>query len=78
MFFFVILGAISYFLNLPILTNYLASGQLNHDDISYVLWSAYVVIKSFFNLYCDLFICIFAGTIAYDIYTFIEINKGEN
>lgn len=76
--FVIILGIISYLINLPMFANYLAMGQLEHDDISYVFWNSYVVFKNLFNSYYDLIICLFAGTVIYDIYEFIKINKGEN
>lgn len=76
--FALILGALGLFFNSAVFANYIAMGQLDHDDISYVFWSIYVVAKGAFNSLYDLIICFFAGTIIYDIYEFIKINKGEN
>jgi fructose-specific phosphotransferase system IIC component len=75
--FVLVLGVLDMFFNSPILANYIAMGQLDHDNISYIFWSIYVVIKGTFNSLCDLIVCLFAGTIIYDIYEFIKINKGE-
>lgn len=75
--FTLILGALGLFFNSAILANHIAMGQLEHDDISYLFWSIYVVAKGAFNSLYDLIICFFAGTIIYDIYEFIKINKGE-
>lgn len=75
--FVLVLGALDMFFNSPILANHIAMGQLDHDDISYVFWSIYVVVKGAFNSLYDLIICLFAGTIIYNIYEFIKINKGE-
>ena len=75
--FVLVLGALGMFFNSPILANYIAMGQLNHDDISYIFWGIYVVAKGAFNSLYDLIICLFAGTIIYNIYEFIKINKGE-
>ena len=75
--FTLILGALGLFFNSAIFANHIAIGQLEHDDISYLFWSIYVVAKGAFNSLYDLIICFFAGTIIYDIYEFIKINKGE-
>lgn len=75
--FTLILGALGLFFNSAVFANYIAMGQLDHDDVSYVFWSIYVVAKGAFNSLYDLIICFFAGTIIYDIYEFIKINKGE-
>lgn len=75
--FVLILGALDMFFNSAILANHIAMGQLDHDDIFYIFWSIYVVAKGAFNSLYDLIICLFAGTIIYNIYEFIKINKGE-
>ena len=73
-----ILGTISYLLNFAGFTNEMAMMQFENDNYSYVVWEAFTAAKNLFNSYYDLVICFFAGTIIYDIYEFIKINKGEN
>ena len=76
--FSIIIGAIFYLINFPAFTNEMAMAQLENDNFSYAAWDAFVNVRNLFNSYYDLIICIFAGTIIYDISAFIKINKGEN
>ena len=76
--FSVIIGATSYLINFPTFTNEMAMAQIENDNFSYAAWDAFVKGKNLFNSYYDLIICLFAGTVIYDIYEFIKINKGEN
>lgn len=76
--FSVIIGVISYLINFPIFTNEMAMAQLENDNFSYTAWNIFVKARNLFNSYYDLIICFFAGTVIYDIYEFIKINKGEN
>ena len=72
------LGLIGYVVNFPTFTNDMAMAQFENDNFSYAAWDAFVNARNLFNSYYDLIICLFAGTIIYDISTFIKINKGEN
>ena len=72
------LGLIGYVVNFPTFTNDMAMAQFENDNFSYATWDAFVNARNLFNSYYDLIICIFAGTIIYDISAFIKINKGEN
>ena len=76
--FSIILGTLSYLVNFAGFTNEMAMAQLENDNYSYAAWEAFTTVKNLFNSYYDLVICFFAGTIIYDIYEFIKINKGEN
>lgn len=76
--FSIILGTISYLVNFAGITNEMAMMQFENDNYSYAAWEAFTTAKNLFNSYYDLVICIFAGTIIYDISAFIKINKGEN
>jgi uncharacterized membrane protein len=76
--FSIIIGAISYLVNFAGFTNEMAMMQFENDNYSYAAWEAFTTAKNLFNSYYDLVICFFAGTIIYDIYEFIKINKGEN
>ena len=76
--FSVIIGATSYLINFPTFTNEMAMAQFENDNFSYAALDAFVKAKNLFNSYYDLIICLFAGTVIYDIYEFIKINKGEN
>ena len=76
--FSVIIGAIFYLINFPTFTNEMAMAQFENDNFSYATWDAFVKARNLFNSYYDLIICLFAGTVIYDIYEFIKINKGEN
>ena len=76
--FSVIIGVTSYLINFPTFTNEMAMAQLENDNFSYAAWDVFVKAKNLFNSYYDLIICLFAGTVIYDIYEFIKINKGEN
>ena len=76
--FSVTLGATAFLINFPGFTNEMAMMQFENDNYSYAAWEAFVSAKNLFNSYYDLIICLFAGTIIYDIYEFIKINKGEN
>lgn len=76
--FSIILGATAFLINFPGFTNEMAITQFENDNYSYAAWEVFVSAKNLFNSYYDLIICIFAGTIIYDIYEFIKINKGEN
>ena len=76
-FFAITLGIISYIVNFPGFTNEMAMAQFENDNYSYAAWDAFVHVKNLFNSYYDLIICLFAGTIIYDISAFIKINKGE-
>ena len=75
--FAVVFGAIGFIVNFPGLTNEIAMGQLENDNFSYGFWSAFDTARNLFNSLYDLIICFFAGTIIYDIITFIKYNKGE-
>ena len=72
------LGLIGYVVNFLTFANNMAMAQFENDNFSYAAWDAFVNARNLFNSYYDLIICIFAGTIIYDISTFIKINKGEN
>lgn len=72
------LGLIGYVVNFPTFANDMAMAQFENDNFSYAAWDAFVNARNLFNSYYDLIICIFAGTIIYDIATFIKYNKGEN
>ena len=76
--FSIIIGTTSYLINFPVFTNEMAMAQLENDNFSYAAWEAFVSAKNLFNSYYDLIICLFAGTVIYDIYEFIKINKGED
>ena len=76
--FSVIMGVISYLINFPAFTNEMAMAQFENDNFSYAAWDTFAKVKNLFNSYYDLIICLFAGTVIYDIYEFIKINKGEN
>ena len=76
--FSIIIGATSYLINFPAFTNEMAMAQFENDNFSYAAWDVFVKAKNLFNSYYDLIICLFAGTVIYDIYEFIKINKGEN
>ena len=76
--FAIIFGIVSYLINFPTFTSEMAMAQFENDNFSYAAWDAFVSAKNLFNSYYDLIICIFAGTVIYDIYEFIKINKGEN
>ena len=76
--FSVAMGVISYLTNFPAFTNEMAMAQFENDNFSYVVWDAFIKAKNLFNSYYDLIICLFAGTVIYDICEFIKINKGEN
>ena len=76
--FSIILGSISYLVNFAGFTNEMAMMQFENDNYSYAAWEAFTAAKNLFNSYYDLIICLFAGTVIYDIYEFIKINKGEN
>ena len=76
--FSIVLGTISYLVNFAGFTNEMAMMQFENDNYSYAAWEAFTAAKNLFNSYYDLVICLFAGTIIYDIYEFIKINKGEN
>lgn len=75
--FAVALGVIGFVINFPGLANELAMGQFENDNFSYGFWSAFDTARNLFNSLYDLIICFFAGTIIYDIVTFIKYNKGE-
>lgn len=75
--FSIALGVIGFVVNFPGITNELAMGQLENDYFSYGFWSAFNTARNLFNSSYDLIICIFAGTIIYDIHEFIKNNKGE-
>jgi hypothetical protein len=76
--FSIVLGTTSYLVNFAGFTNEMAMMQFENDNYSYAAWEAFTAAKNLFNSYYDLVICLFAGTIIYDIYEFIKINKGEN
>jgi len=76
--FAMVLGIMTYLINFPTFTNSMAMAQFENDNFSYMLWDSFLRFKNFFNSYYDLIISIFAGTVIYDIYNFIKINKGEN
>ena len=74
--FAVALGVIGFVINFPGIANELAMGQFENDYFSYGFWNAYSTARNLFNSLYDLIICFFAGTIIYDIITFIKYNKG--
>lgn len=74
--FSIALGVIDFVINFPGLANELAMGQFENDNFSYGFWSAFDTVRNLFNSLYDLIICFFAGTIIYDIATFIKYNKG--
>ena len=76
--FSIILGAASYLINFPAFTNEMAMAQFENDNYSYAAWDAFIKAKNLFNSYFDWIISFFVGTVIYDIYNFIKINKGEN
>ena len=76
--FALMLGLIGYVVNFPTFANDMAMAQFENDNFSYAAWDAFVNARNLFNSYYDFIICFFAGTIIYDIYEFIKINKGEN
>lgn len=76
--FSVIIGVTSYLINFPTFTNEMAMAQFENDNYAFAAWDSFIHFRNLFNSYYDLIICIFAGTIIYDIYEFIKINKGEN
>ena len=76
--FSVIMGVISYLINFPAFTNEMAMAQFENDNFSYAAWDVFAKAKNLFNSYYDLIICLFAGTVIYDIYEFIKINEGSN
>lgn len=76
--FSIVLGTLSYLVNFAGFTNEMAMAQFENDNFSYAAWDTFVKAKNLFNSYYDLIICLFAGTVIYDIYEFIKINKGEN
>ena len=75
--FSIILGSVSYLVNFAGFTNEMAMMQFENDNYSYAALEAFTAAKNLFNSYYDLVICFFTGTIIYDIYEFIKINKGE-
>ena len=62
----------------PHFSHRMAMAQFENDNFSYAAWDAFINARNLFNSYYDLIICLFAGTIIYDISVFIKINKGEN
>lgn len=76
--FSIALGVIGFAINFPGIANDLAMGQLENDYFSYSFWQGYLNIRNIFNSIYDVIIYFFVGTLIYDIYTFIKINKGEN
>ena len=76
--FVIILGIVSYVINFPGFTNEMAMAQFENDNYAFAAWDGFIHFRNLFNSYYDLIICIFAGTVIYDIVEFIKINKGEN
>ena len=76
--FAIILGIASYVINFPGFTNEMAMAQFESDNYAFAAWDGFIHFRNLFNSYYDLIICIFAGTVIYDIVEFIKINKGEN
>lgn len=76
--FAIILGIVSYIINFPGFTNEMAMAQFENDNYAFAAWDGFIHFRNLFNSYYDLIICIFAGTVIYDIVEFIKINKGEN
>ena len=76
--FAIVFGVASYLINLPIFTNEMAMAQFENDNYSYAAWDSFIHFRNIFNSYYDLVICVFAGTVIYDIYNFIKHSKGEN
>ena len=76
--FAIILGIVSYVINFPGFTNEMAMAQFENDNYAFAAWDGFIHFRNLFNLYYDLIICFFAGTVIYDIVEFIKINKGEN
>ena len=56
----------------------MAMAQFENDNYAFAAWDGFIHFRNLFNSYYDLIICIFAGTVIYDIVEFIKINKGEN
>lgn len=76
--FAIILGVASYAINFPGFTNEMAMAQFENDNYAFAVWDSFIHFRNLFNSYYDLIICIFTGTVIYDIVEFIKINKGEN
>lgn len=76
--FAVVFGIISYLINFPGFANELAMAQFENDNYAFMFWDVFIRFRNLFNSYYDLIICIFTGTIIYDIHEFIKYNKGEN
>lgn len=76
--FAIIFGIFSYIINFPVFTNEMAIEQFENDNYAFAAWDSFIHFRNLFNSYYDLIICIFAGTVIYDIAEFIKINKGEN
>ena len=77
-FIFAILVIAPYIINFPVFTNEMAIEQFENDNYAFAAWDSFIHFRNLFNSYYDLIICIFAGTVIYDIVEFIKINKGEN
>ena len=76
--FAIILGIFSYIINFPVFTNEMAIEQCENDNYAFAVWDNCIHFRNLFNSYYGLIICIFAGTVIYDIVEFIKSNKGEN
>lgn len=76
--FAIVFGVASYLINLPTFTNEMAMAQFENDNYAYAAWDSFIHFRNLFNSYYDLIICVFAGTVTYDIYNFIKHSKGEN
>lgn len=75
--FAIILGVFSYIINFPEFTNEMAMAQFENNNYAFAAWDSFIRFRNLFNSYYDLIICIFAGTVIYDIVKFIKIIKGE-
>ena len=76
--FAIFFGIVSYLINFPTFTNEMAMAQFENDNYAYAAWDSFIRFRNLFNSYYDLIICVFTGTVIYDIYNFIKHSKGEN
>ena len=72
-----------FLLTSPVITNWLAMGQMENDDMSYLLMDAYYRARPFISFIYNCVTVIFVGSITYNAYKLIKAkkeqkNKGEN
>jgi hypothetical protein len=67
-------------LNSPIISNNIALGQMQNDDVLFILMETYNKVRPFISIIYGLITALFVGTAIYDTYKFIKTktNKGEN